>query len=191
MREILSTRACVEITSAADYPEIPEPDETGATFMENARLKALYYAQHTGLLALADDSGLQVDALDGRPGIASARYADTDTARIARLLGELNQLPPATRRTARFFCAVALARPGTVLAQSTGTLEGEIAAESRGTHGFGYDPIFFATELNCHLAEALPETKNKVSHRGRALDAILPDLLRILQQTPSQDETLN
>lgn len=191
MREILGSRAEFEIVSAADFPEIPEPEETGNTFMENAQLKAKYYAGQTGLLALADDSGLEVDALGGRPGVASARYADSDSARINKLLHELSETAATPKRTARFVCAMALARLGTILAQSSGTLEGLIATEARGTHGFGYDPIFFATELNCHLAEASPDTKNRISHRGRALSAILPELLSILQQATSQDIVLN
>jgi XTP/dITP diphosphohydrolase len=183
MREILGSRAEFEIVCASDFPEIPEPEETGNTFMENAQLKAIYYASRTGLLALADDSGLEVDALGGRPGVASARYADTDSARISKLLRELSEVGPAAKRSARFVCAMALARVGTILAQSSGTLEGVIATESRGTNGFGYDPIFFAAELNCHLAEAPPETKNRISHRGRALSAILPELLSTAAST--------
>ncbi|MGI8908430.1 MAG: RdgB/HAM1 family non-canonical purine NTP pyrophosphatase [Candidatus Sumerlaeaceae bacterium] len=180
MREILACVDGVEVCSAAELPEIPEPDESGQTFLENARQKAVYYAAESGLLALADDSGLVVDALMGRPGIHSSRYAATDEERISKLLGEM-QMVPDGERTARFECAMVLARPGGVLAQTQGTLEGIIARERRGTKGFGYDPIFYVPEAGRHLAEVDAHVKNEISHRGKALRAMLPLLLQVLR----------
>lgn len=171
----------VEVLSALDYPHVEEPEETGATFAENARLKAAWYARATGLAALADDSGLVVDALDGRPGVQSSRYGRDDTERIGRLLSELAGVEEDSRRGAHFACAMALAAPdGRIVAESEGRLDGLIAREPRGNHGFGYDPIFHVPELGCRLAEAPPEVKNRLSHRGRALQAILPELKRAL-----------
>lgn len=179
MREILSGLADVQILSAADFPELEEPAETGETFQANAREKALYYSSRTGLLALADDSGLVVDALMGRPGVYSSRYGNNDDERINRLLSELADIPDG-RRNARFRCAMTLADSPNVLTETEGTLEGMIARERRGIHGFGYDPVFFVTELGCHLAEAGPEAKNRISHRGVALQRMLPSLLLAL-----------
>ena len=171
----------VEVVSALDYPHVTEPEETGSTFAENAHLKATYYARATGLPALADDSGLVVDALDGRPGVLSSRYGRDDTERIERLLSELAGVEEDARRSAHFACAMALADPdGHIVAESEGRLDGVIAREPRGNHGFGYDPIFHVPELDCRLAEALPEVKNRLSHRGRALQAILPELKRYI-----------
>jgi XTP/dITP diphosphohydrolase len=181
MREILSDVGDIELHSAADFTAIPEPEETGETFAENARQKATYYAAQSGMLALADDSGLVVDALDGRPGVYSSRYSTTDDDRITKLLGEMQTVPDG-ERSARFRCAMALAAPNGALAETEGTLEGTIAHERKGTHGFGYDPIFFVTELGCQLAEADAETKNRISHRGLALQRMLPLLLEALKR---------
>jgi XTP/dITP diphosphohydrolase len=179
MREILAGTADLQILSAADLPGIAEPDETGETFADNARQKALYYAEASGILSLADDSGLVVDALDGRPGVYSSRYGATDDDRISRLLEELRDVSM-DARTARFRCAMVLAQPGQVIAETHGTLEGSIAGERRGTNGFGYDPVFYVSELGCHLAEADAQTKNRISHRGKALQAMLGPLLAAL-----------
>jgi XTP/dITP diphosphohydrolase len=179
MREILAGAGNVELHSAADFPAVAEPDETGETFAENARQKALYYAAQTGMLALADDSGLVVDALMGRPGVHSSRYGTSDDDRINKLLGEMRDVPDGAR-AARFRCAMALAAPGKVIAETEGTLEGMIARERRGEHGFGYDPVFFVSELGCHLAEADAHTKNGISHRGVALQRMMPLLLEAL-----------
>lgn len=178
MSEILAPVSELQLRSALDFPELPEPEEIGETFMENAIQKALYYSTHTGLPALADDSGLVVDALDGRPGVYSSRYGTSDANRIARLLREMAEVPD-EKRTARFECAIALADETEIIGQTSGTLEGFISHEERGEHGFGYDPVFVATELGCHLAEAEPETKNRVSHRGRALQQMLPLLIKL------------
>jgi len=179
MEQILTAHgAAVEIVTLEEF-DVPEPEETGNTFRENAELKARYYSMATGLPSLADDSGLVVDALDGRPGVHSSRYAPTDDERIARLLRELDGVADADR-SARFECVMALAQGNAILATSRGTLEGRIALERRGTHGFGYDPVFYTHALQCHLAEASPEEKNRVSHRGKALEQMVPSLLRLL-----------
>lgn len=179
MRAILQgAGVSLDVVSAVDFPEIPEPDETGETFEANAILKAEYYSRHSGLAALADDSGLVVDALDGRPGVHSSRYAPTDAERISRLLREMDEVPE-PRRTARFRCIMALVKDGEVVAITDGALEGSIGHESRGQYGFGYDPVFEVAELNCTLAEAAPEQKNAISHRGRALEAMLPHLKQL------------
>jgi XTP/dITP diphosphohydrolase len=158
-------------------PSLPAPAETGQTFAENALLKASYYFAATGLLALADDSGLEVDALNGAPGIHSARYAGAgagDPDRIARLLDEL-RLVPDPERTARFKCSIALA--GIINDREErrvfeGSCEGLIARAPRGSHGFGYDPVFLDRELNRTFAELTPQEKAARSHRGRALIAV-------------------
>jgi XTP/dITP diphosphohydrolase len=177
MSEILADVRGIHVCSAADFPGIAEPEETGLTFEENASQKALYYAKMTGMLALADDSGLVVDALDGRPGVFSSRYGSCDAERIKRLLSEMQNIP-AVDRSARFKCFMVLAQGAYVLASAEGTLEGTIMREQRGTHGFGYDPVFYVPELGCHLAEAEAETKNRISHRGRALQNIMPAVLQ-------------
>lgn len=160
-------------------PPIPEPEETGSTFAENARLKALYYSQATGLPSVADDSGLEIEALDGAPGIHSARWQGDDYsrkfARIYELLGERG----ARGSRARFVCAVALAVNGRIEFEAEGTVQGEIAPEPRGSHGFGYDPIFFHPPIGRTLAEVPDELKNGLSHRGGAFRALRDHLLRL------------
>ncbi|MBX3375134.1 MAG: RdgB/HAM1 family non-canonical purine NTP pyrophosphatase [Phycisphaeraceae bacterium] len=153
----------------------PEPDEDEETFEGNARLKALFYARTTGRPCLADDSGLEVDALGGAPGVRSARYAgaggtraERDRANNERLLRDLAHVPPA-QRSARFVCAMCLAAPdGRILAESRGTFEGTIIDTPRGTHGFGYDPLLLVPDAGCTSAELPPEDKNRRSHRGAA-----------------------
>ena len=137
------------------------------TYEENALLKAREYAAHSGLLTLADDSGLEVDALDGRPGVHSARYAPDSPARIQKLLNEMKNVPDDQRR-ARFQCVIALAWPDGRTETTQGSCEGWIAHEPRGTHGFGFDPVFYMPEHNATMAE-LPESfKNTISHRAHA-----------------------
>jgi len=148
-------------------------EETGATFAENAELKARAYAQASGMLTLADDSGLEIDALGGAPGIRSARYLGRETTyeeRFRRILAQLNGLP-VDRRTARFRCAIALVDPSGSTRIVEGVIEGVIAAMPSGKNGFGYDPIFLVPELGKTLAELAPEQKNRISHRGRAAQA--------------------
>jgi XTP/dITP diphosphohydrolase len=155
-------------------PEELEIEETGDTFFANACLKASQIAQATASWAIADDSGLQVDALNGVPGVYSARYGKTDSERIARLLRELGN---ADNRQAQFVCVVAIARPdGTIALQSEGICRGEILYEPRGNGGFGYDPIFYVPEKQLTFAEMTPQLKRSISHRGKAFTALLPQL---------------
>jgi XTP/dITP diphosphohydrolase len=160
--------APVEIVSLDAFEPIEEPVETGQTFDENARLKALYYNRATGLPSVADDSGLEIDALDGVPGVHSARWEGNDYAvkfrRIYELLAERGE----AGSPARFVCAVALAVDGRVGYEAEGTVEGEIAESPRGTNGFGYDPIFYYPPLGRTLGELPDNVKATVSHRGEA-----------------------
>ncbi|MFL5349541.1 MAG: XTP/dITP diphosphatase [Hyalangium sp.] len=167
----------VEVVSLKDLPPIPEPVEDGATFEANAEKKARAYAQASGLAALADDSGLCVDALGGRPGVHSARYAEgDDRARYLKLLGELEGVPE-ERRTASFQCALCLALPGGKSWLEVGRCEGRILTGPRGSHGFGYDPVFFIPALGKTMAELTAEEKSGVSHRGQAFRKMRPALL--------------
>lgn len=167
----------LSVASAADFPHVPEVEETERTFEGNAALKAVAWAKATGQLALADDSGLCVDALGGRPGVRSARYAATDEARIAKLLRELQGVPEGRRR-ARFECALALATPDGRVELSRGTCEGRIGFAPRGSHGFGYDPIFQLPDGRT-MAELSRGEKARISHRGEAFRAMAV-LLRAL-----------
>ncbi|OUL29986.1 RdgB/HAM1 family non-canonical purine NTP pyrophosphatase [Nostoc sp. 106C] len=155
-------------------PEELEIEETGETFAANACLKASQIAQVTGNWAIADDSGLQVDALNGAPGVYSARYGKTDSERIARVL---NELGPEVNRQAQFVCVVAIASPdGVIVLQSEGICRGTILHAPRGHGGFGYDPIFYVPEKQLTFAEMTPQMKRSISHRGKAFTALLPQL---------------
>jgi XTP/dITP diphosphohydrolase len=170
LREIrgILADAPVELVSLEDYPDIPEPEETGKTFAENARLKAIYYSERTGLMAAADDSGIEIDALGNGPGVHSARWQGTDyPTKFAAIYRELDAQGLATS-PARFVAHVAVARGREILFEGVGIVEGEIAREPRGTHGFGYDPIFLYPPYGCTLAEVDGERKAAVSHRGKA-----------------------
>jgi XTP/dITP diphosphohydrolase len=158
----------------APMPSSLEIEETGTTFAENAILKASGAALATGEWAIADDSGLEVEALDGAPGLYSARYGKTDAERIERLLNELgNDL----NRQARFVCAIALARPdGEIALQAEGICPGEILYAPRGQGGFGYDPIFYLPEQRLTFAELSAKDKHRLSHRGLAFQSVLPKL---------------
>ncbi|NLN75023.1 MAG: XTP/dITP diphosphatase [Armatimonadetes bacterium] len=158
-----------EIVSLADYPDAPEVQESGATFTENAIIKATAYARFTGELVLADDSGLEVDALGGAPGVLSSRFAPTDSERNQRLLDLLHDVAN-DKRTARFRCVVAVAEPDGDTLTCEGSVEGLISREPKGENGFGYDPVFYVPELDKHFAELTPAQKNALSHRGRALE---------------------
>lgn len=158
----------VELVSLADFPAIVEPEETGATFAENARLKALYYHQATGLPSVADDSGLEIAALDNAPGVHSARWEGSDYAVKFRKIYELLEARGARDSAARFVCRVALADRGRIVFEAEGVIEGRIADEPRGDKGFGYDPIFFYPPLGRTSAELDLEEKAEVSHRGKA-----------------------
>ena len=155
----------IELRSLADYPAYPGVEENGATFAENASIKALSACKYCDVPAFADDSGLEVAALDGRPGIHSSRYAPTDEERIAKLLGELKGV---TDRRARFVCVIAIAANGEVIETFEGEVKGRIIDEPRGTNGFGYDPIFVPDGIDKTFAELTQEEKNRISHRANA-----------------------
>ena len=159
-----------------------DPEETGATCAENAILKAEAYAAASGLLTWADDSGLEVDALGGAPGVRSSRYAGPsagDEDRYRLLLHNLEGVPPA-QRTARFRCVVAIVEPGGAPRTAEGTCEGVIAFAPRGHNGFGYDPVFYLPDRQCTMAELPPAVKNEISHRARAAHAARHILEEIL-----------
>ena len=193
IRELATLLADLGLTlkTLADYPGCPEVVEDGDTFAANATKKALAVARYTGLPALADDSGLEVDALGGRPGVHSARYAaertapkrPTDADNSKKLLAELAGVPLA-QRTARFVCAMVVAFPNgrTVLAQ--GTLEGLIQTAPRGQSGFGYDPVFWLPEYEATVAEVGLAVKNRISHRAKALTQLKTTLADLLRQEP-------
>ena len=168
----------LEVVGLSELPSIPEPAEDADTFEGNARLKAQAYARVSGLPALADDSGLCVDALGGAPGVLSARYAPgDDRARYEKLLRELQDVPDA-RRGAAFRCALALALPDGATQVEVGACEGHIAHAPRGTHGFGYDPVFLLPDGRT-LAELSGEEKGRISHRGAAFRRMQPHLLAL------------
>lgn len=172
-------RDVAEVHHLGEYPGMPEVEETGDTFVGNAVLKAEAVAAYTGKIALADDSGIAVDALQGAPGIYSARYAGsgaTDAQNRAKLLQALEHVPEA-QRTAQFVCAIALAVPGRPTWTATGTHAGLVLFAERGDHGFGYDPLFYSPELGATFAEVSLDVKNKVSHRARALEQLRRHLL--------------
>jgi XTP/dITP diphosphohydrolase len=179
IREILGILAGVpgELRTLSDFPPIAEPEETGATFAENARLKALYYTRAIGLPCVADDSGIEIAALGNLPGVHSARWEGDDyTVKFARIRERLNAFGLETS-AARFVCRVALADRGQVLFESEGVIDGRIAPEPRGSHGFGYDPIFFYPPFGRTLGEVPRDEKATVSHRGRAFTLLREHLL--------------
>jgi XTP/dITP diphosphohydrolase len=154
-----------------------EVEETGQTFMENACLKASQVAKQLGQWAIADDSGLEVAALNSAPGVYSARYGQDDADRIARLLRELGDT---LQRSAQFVCAIALARPdGEIVSQAEGICPGEILYEIQGRGGFGYDPVFYVPEMGLTYAEMSKDQKRDISHRGRAIALLLPQLKKL------------
>jgi XTP/dITP diphosphohydrolase len=160
-----------ELQSLSDFPKLPDVIEDGETFMANAEKKARHFAELTGMITLADDSGLEVDCLDGRPGIHSARFAGEakdDRANNAKLIKMLEDVP-LPKRTARFRCAVVIADANEIVASAEGKIEGLIIEEPRGTGGFGYDPHFLVPQLDRTTAELDPDHKNRISHRGQAL----------------------
>ncbi len=177
----LLTRLPLELVTLNDVGIAEDVPENGATFAENARIKALAYAPQSGLLTLADDSGLEVDALEGEPGIYSRRYAGenaSDAERNRFLLDKLRNVP-AGKRTARFRCVIVIARPNGDLWQTEGTCEGEIAFSPRGTNGFGYDPVFYFPALDKTMAELSAAEKNRISHRARASEGARAILTQI------------
>lgn len=175
----------IQLVSQSAY-DVPFIEETGASFIENALLKARHASQHCGLPALADDSGLSVDALDGAPGIYSARYAGpsaTDADNIAKLLRATESLPE-TKREASFYCALAFVRHALdpVPLICVGQWKGVLLRHPQGTQGFGYDPIFYVPEMQCSAAELPADKKNELSHRGKAMKAFVAGLRAILPQ---------
>lgn len=171
------------VTGLSDQT-IPDAEETGTTFQENAILKARYYCQHTGEYCLADDSGLEVDALNGAPGVYSARYAGeqaSDEENNQKLLSALTAIPM-QRRTARFRSVLALAGPDGSLMLAEGVCEGIVLFEARGTGGFGYDPLFLMPDQRKTLAEMTLAEKNLVSHRGNALRAFKQQLVQAAKE---------
>lgn len=166
----------IEFQSLSGVGELREAQESGLTFAENARLKAQHYYSLTGIPSLADDSGLVVDALEGAPGIYSARFAPSDAERIQKLLAMLKNVP-AGRRRARFVCAICLSA-GRSSIEVQGQAEGRILLSPKGAEGFGYDPVFYYPPLRKTFAELFLEAKNRVSHRGCALEKLRRELSR-------------
>ena len=173
VREICSALSLfnIEFEFLLGRDDLPEALESGMTFAENARIKAEHYHQLTGLPTLAEDSGLVVDALDGKPGVHSARFAPTDKERIEKLLRMLDSRPGPSSRSARFVSAICLLLPEDLI-EVTGEVQGELAQEPRGTHGFGYDPIFYYPPLGKTFAQMTVEEKNQISHRALALERL-------------------
>lgn len=180
--------ADVKLETLPDLKRIQPPEETGSTFEENATLKALYYSRFTAEIVLADDSGLSVDALNGAPGVHSARYAGPDATDEENNNLLLRDLGAAAHREARFICVLALARQNQLLTTHSGVVEGRILLAPRGHNGFGYDPLFFYPPFSRSFGEVSPEEKFSVSHRGNAIRALckeLPALLSALHSHPA------
>jgi len=172
----------VALKSLEEFGDVATVPETGGTFEENARAKALGYAKATGEWALADDSGLEVDALGGKPGVLSSRWGgqEGNDARNNRALLEALAEHPEETWTARYRCVAALATPDRVLLVTEGSFEGRITDRPAGSNGFGYDPYFWVPEYGRTMAELAPETKNRLSHRGQALEAMKEGLRKLL-----------
>jgi XTP/dITP diphosphohydrolase len=165
----------LDVKGLKDFPEIGPIEETGQTFLENARIKARAVSQALNMAAIADDSGLAVDALNGAPGVHSARYSGpgaTDASNNAKLLQDLSRVPE-DKRTARFVCSMVAMAPSGASIEAEGKWEGRIASELCGDGGFGYDPLFFLPEKNMTSAQLSREEKNRLSHRGQALRRLL------------------
>ena len=183
LRRILTaSRVDVDVADLDDHPDMPDVAETGSTFRDNALLKARAVSAHTGLPAVADDSGLCVDALNGMPGVFSARWSGRhgdDEANLRLLLAQLTDVP-ADRRAAHFYCAAALVLPSGSEHVTEGTLYGWLTDAPRGTNGFGYDPIFVPDSSGLTTAQMTAEEKDAISHRGRALRALAPIIAALL-----------
>ncbi len=182
IREIQAILEAHEVVTQADF-DVPEADETGTTFVENAIIKARNAARYCNLPAIADDSGLVVDVLNGAPGVISARYAGveaSDEENLQKLLAELKNIPE-QEKVARFICVIVWLRhaddPLPIIAQ--GVWEGRILSEPIGENGFGYDPVFWVPEKQCASAELAPEVKNQLSHRGKALHQLKKLMLNL------------
>jgi len=177
LRELHALLPGVAIATPADVELDLDVAETGTTFAANAALKARAFAKASGHITLADDSGLEVDALNGAPGVYSARYGGPgldDEGRCRRLLDELEPFPQSTQRSARFRCAIFACAPDGRHCLTEGTCEGQIAHMPAGDHGFGYDPVFYVPAQKATMAQLPPEVKNTLSHRAQALESILP-----------------
>lgn len=173
----------IETVSLSDFEDLTEAEETGGTFAENARLKALSYCEQTGLPCVADDSGLEVEALGGAPGVFSSRYAGPgadDRALCNKLLSEMRSVPDG-ERNARFRCCVALAADGRILLSTESEARGIILREMRGKHGFGYDPVFVPEGAGRTFAEMEPHEKDALSHRGKALALFTEEMEKFLR----------
>ena len=181
LREFQMISGDVELALVPGMRDLPPCPETGATFEENAIQKALWYGAYVDGLLFADDSGLEVDALGGAPGVRSARYAGEGAGDAANNRLLLEKLRGIGDRTARFVCVIALVRGGELLSTFRGTVEGRIIDEARGPHGFGYDPLFYYPPFGRTFGEAGEEAKFPVSHRGQALRAMLQALPRLIR----------
>jgi len=182
-----ASRVKVQVSSLLDFPHLKLPEETGATFEENASMKAEAIAAETGLIAMADDSGLEVAALGGEPGVQSKRFAGDyadDEERYQKLLSMMADIPEG-KRHGRFRCCIAIAVPGKETVIVDGICEGKIAFAPSGSYGFGYDPVFIPEGMNCTMAELPLAEKNKISHRSRALTAAVPVLRGIFAESAS------
>jgi len=185
IRELRSLLQPISVYSPNDLNLKLDVEEIGDSFFENAQLKAKAFAQETGMTALADDSGLEVEALHGRPGIHSARFGPPDlddNGRCMFLLKNLKNFPSVKDRKARFCCAMVAFTPNGDQCESVGYCEGHITTSMTGNEGFGYDPVFFVTSHRCTMAELSKTTKNSISHRGAALRIIRPKLMRLMRQ---------
>ena len=189
MRRILDEAGLdIELISTDEFPDLTDVAETGSTFAANALLKARSVCAETGLPAIADDSGLGVDALNGMPGIFSARWSGAhgdDLANLNLLLGQLSDVPDA-RRGAAFHCAAAVVLPDGTERVVEGTIDGTLIREPRGTNGFGYDPIFVPVGENRTTGEMIAEDKDAISHRGRAMRALVPVMRGLLTSQPGE-----
>lgn len=191
LREGLSDLG-VEILILADFENAPEPEEHGSTYAENALIKARACVAFTGEISIADDAGLEIDALEGAPGLYSKRFGGEETpfpVKLGMVLEQMREVPD-EKRTARFRCDIAIVHPDGREWVMEDTCEGRIAPSPRGFYGFGYDPLFELPALGCTMAELPPEFKHRVSHRGKVLRQAVPVLREILSIHPTQREVL-
>ncbi len=181
MQQILGqAQLDIEIVTLQDFPDAPEVEETGSTFMENSHLKAHSAAKHSGLVVIADDGGLSIDALGGAPGVHSSRFLGVETSfkdKMEAIFQKMENTPP-EERTCRFQCAVVIATPAGEAFECMGTCEGRVGYERKGDFGFGYDPLFVLPDGR-HMAELMPQEKHTISHRGRALACATEALRKI------------
>ena len=186
LREIFDILENLPVTllTLADYPDLPEPEETGTTFAQNARIKAQAYAAATGELTVSEDSGLEIDALDGEPGVQSARFNGESYPEKFAVIERMLAGRGTDSSAARFIAALALVTPARVMWETTGIVEGRLRLPARGTGGFGYDPIFFYPPYGRVLAEVSPEEKTAVSHRGQAFRQLHNYLQQAFELTP-------